>query len=206
MSTPNYWNKTLQSRLTRRRALIGTAGLSTLAATTLLACSSDKAKTPKAPVDRSGLIYTPSDSTASAKQGGVLKSNVNGDILHMDGLISTSSTVLSAVGFFNYLRLVKWEVAKYPQVADGGIAGDLCESYEISPDKLVITMKLRPNVKWDARPPTNGRVADTDDILWSWKKFVALHPGANAYSYEKEPLATGACSWPSRPVSASTGS
>jgi ABC-type transport system substrate-binding protein len=97
--------------------------------------------------------------------------------------------VLSSSVAYAYQRLVKWEVAQYPKVADGTIVGDLAESFEISPDKLQITMKIRPGVKWDARAPTNGRLADAEDVLWSWKKFVALHPGANAYAYAKEPSA-----------------
>ena len=49
--------------------------------------------------------------------------------------------------------------------AEGAIRGDLAESWEVSPDGLTITMKLRQGVKWHNKAPVNGRAVDADDVL-----------------------------------------
>jgi hypothetical protein len=41
---------------------------------------------------------------------------------------------------------------------------DLAESWEVSPDKLQITFKLRDGVKWHNKPPVNGRAMDMEDV------------------------------------------
>lgn len=189
MANAPYWNTVINRRLSRRRALAGAATLGTAAASLSLAgCGGSDSNGSKEPIDRSGLLHKPSADVANAKPGGTLKTNLNGDILHMDALISTSAAVLSSVAAYGYQRLVKWDLVEVPKEQPGVVVGDLAESFEWSPDKLQLTMKIRP-VKWDPRPPTNGRTADAADIMFSWRKFVALHPGANAYSAEKEPSA-----------------
>src|SRR3546814_17899402 len=59
------------------------------------------------------------------------------------------------------------------EAEDTDQVGDLAESWEISPDKLQITFKLRPGPKWDARPPTNGRAVDASDVAYSWQEWSA---------------------------------
>jgi len=54
------------------------------------------------------------------------------------------------------------------------IEGDLAESWEVAPDGLQVTFKLRPEAKFDPRPPTSGRAVDSGDVLFSWKKFSEL--------------------------------
>ena len=48
----------------------------------------------------------------------------------------------------------------------------MAESWEWSPDRLQVTLKLRPNIKFHPKPPVNGRAMDMDDVLFSWKRFV----------------------------------
>ncbi|HEV7661887.1 MAG TPA: ABC transporter substrate-binding protein, partial [Chloroflexota bacterium] len=43
----------------------------------------------------------------------------------------------------------------------------LAKSYEISPDGLTYTIKLRDNVKWHNKPPVNGRPFTSADVAWS---------------------------------------
>jgi peptide/nickel transport system substrate-binding protein len=54
------------------------------------------------------------------------------------------------------------------------VVGDILESFEVSPDGLTITGKLRRNAGLDPRPPTNGRMVNIDDVLYSWKKIRDL--------------------------------
>jgi ABC-type transport system substrate-binding protein len=50
---------------------------------------------------------------------------------------------------------------------------DIAESWEFSPDRLQVTFKIRQAVKWHDKSPVNGRELDTEDILFSWERFVA---------------------------------
>jgi ABC-type transport system substrate-binding protein len=62
---------------------------------------------------------------------------------------------------------------------------DLSESWEFSGDKLQVTFKLRPNARWDARPPTSSRVV-AEDVAFSWKQFESLNSARqNAYLANK---------------------
>jgi ABC-type transport system substrate-binding protein len=44
----------------------------------------------------------------------------------------------------------------------------------MSPDGLQMTLKLRPNHKFDPRPPTNGRAMNAADVKYSWDRTVGL--------------------------------
>ncbi len=185
MAASNYWTGLTQNRLTRRRALVAT-GVTAASAAFLAACggSSKSGGESKAPVDKSGLLYTPTETTTSAKIGGTLKNYMNADILHFDNLLSNQAQVLGSFAQISYLRLVGWATAKYPKEADGSVIGELAESWEISPDKLQITFKMRPGIKWDPRPPTNARMVDTSDVIYSWNKFTSgINPGGSSYLY-----------------------
>ena len=48
---------------------------------------------------------------------------------------------------------------------------DAATSWEVAPDGLSATYKLRPNLKFDPRPPTNGKVMTSADVKYSWELF-----------------------------------
>src|SRR5690242_20560802 len=89
----DYWARTLQARIGRRRALV-TTGAGALGAAFLAACggsdnssggsssSSDSNGTPNA--QPSGLLAKKEDTTKSAKTGGVLKMDNPADPPHFD--------------------------------------------------------------------------------------------------------------------------
>ncbi len=139
----------------------------------------------------SGLEYEPVDSTSQAKAGGVLRHYANADIAHFDALASNSASTVNFGSVFAYNRLLKFKSGKYPGVADGTSEGEMAESWEVSPDKLTLTMKLRQGngTKWDDRAPTNGRVMDMDDVLYSYKKFAAENPSGANVANSRNPLA-----------------
>ena len=60
----------------------------------------------------------------------------------------------------------------------------MAESWEISPDQLTLTFKLRQGVKWDSRAPTNGRALDAQDVIKSWEKFTPSTPASRATAYD----------------------
>ncbi len=130
----------------------------------------------------SGPIFTPVDTSAQGKPGGTWTYFSSSDITHFDALISNSFQTVDRCSIWAYNRLLKFKSGFYPNVADGSQEGDMAESWEVSPDKLTVTMKIRQGdgVKWDDRAPTNGRMMDMEDILYSYNKFVELNPsGAN---------------------------
>src|SRR3954447_8812975 len=169
----NYWNRLTNSRITRRRGLAIT-GAGALGAAFLAACGSSNSggdsgkKDDKASPDKSGLVYEPVDSTAQAKPGGTIKTVYTADILHFNALASNSSSVVNDLSPFTYPRMVKFTVTKYPKPYEGGIEGDAMESFEVSPDRLTVTFKVRQGMNWDAKAPTSSRPLDAQDVLFSW--------------------------------------
>ena len=49
---------------------------------------------------------------------------------------------------------------------DGKIGGDLAESFEISPDGLIYTFKLRPNIVWH-----DGHAFSAEDVKFSLERY-----------------------------------
>jgi ABC-type transport system substrate-binding protein len=49
------------------------------------------------------------------------------------------------------------------------LEGGLAASFEVSPDGLTLTAKLRPNAKWHNIAPVNGRAVDAEDVLFSFQ-------------------------------------
>src|SRR6188508_3173825 len=140
----NYWQRVTESRISRRRALAAT-GSTAAAAAFLAACggSDDDNGGSSSGGDggsTSGLIHKPVDTTSQAKAGGALKHYAAADIAHFDALASNSASTVNFGSVFAYNRLLKFKSGKYPEVADGTSEGEMAESWEVSPDKLTVTM------------------------------------------------------------------
>jgi len=71
-----------------------------------------------------------------------------------------------------YSRLISHKVARFPDRVDGSLEPDAATSWEVAPDALQITLKLR-GMPFDQRPPTNGRAMNANDVKFSWEKFAA---------------------------------
>src|SRR5690606_38689238 len=69
------------------------------------------------------------------------------------------------------------------------IAPDFAESWEVSPDGLTITFKLRQGVKFHNKPPVNGRLVDADDVRFSWDRFRQKNTTRIAVANEASPEA-----------------
>lgn len=123
------------------------------------------------------MLYTPADSTEKAVKGGVLPQSQTNDVASFDASSNASDATLSLLG---YSRFVKYEAIKYPKPPVPNVAPDGMTSWEVSPDGLTYTYKIRPNLKFDPRPPTSGRVLNSTDVKYSWDRFVKLNSmGAN---------------------------
>ena len=110
----------------------------------------------------------PSPGTSTPAYGDILIEGSIGDASNLIPILSTDSTShgISAM-IFN--GLVKYD-------KDMNIVGDLAESWDISPDGLVITFHLRKGVTWH-----DGRPFTADDVMYTYK--VTIDPKTpTAYS------------------------
>ncbi|HXH21279.1 MAG TPA: ABC transporter substrate-binding protein [Dehalococcoidia bacterium] len=155
------------------------------AAAVLAACGGGDGS-PSAPRDASGLLSFPVDTTAKARPGGTYKGYLPSDVPSMDPLSSNSVFTQAYVAFGTYPRLLKFAYAKHPDSPTGELEGDAAESFEMSGDKLQLTMRVRQGMKWDSRTPTNGRLLDADDVVFSWNKFARISPFATELVYKAD--------------------
>jgi peptide/nickel transport system substrate-binding protein len=170
---PNYWTDSLRRRVTRRRAVLGAASAAGAAAF-LAACGGSGNN--KSPTTKSDLVEESKDTTAQAVRGGTLKTYMPSDVPSLDP--STASFPLNFVAGYVLGTLLN-EKPGYLGPPQAELYGDLAQSWEESPDRLQIAIKMKPNVKWHNKPPVNGRRADIDDVLFSWKRYTARSPIAS---------------------------
>jgi len=158
MPQSGYWERIRNSRTTRRRALGGAAAAGVGAvALAAVGCGGgdEEGGGGGAPPDASGMLGERIDTTKDAKPGGTFQGLTTADVTSFDPLTSPSFTTQIMSGWV-YSRLLK-VIPGYKAGSAGDVEGDLAESYEVSGDKLQVTLKLRQNAKWDARAPTSGR-------------------------------------------------
>ena len=158
---------------TRRAVLRGMALGGAGAAAFALACggstSKETATTAQKEEQAQRTLSDRADTTAQAVPGGVFQGYTTADVTNMDPLTSPSFTA-NALGAWHYSRLMRFKSGYLDKPANGEVEGDLAEKLE-QPDPLKVILRLRPNAVWDERPPTNMRVVDAEDVVFSWKRF-----------------------------------
>lgn len=195
----SYWSRFAQQRVSRRRALYASGAL-TLSAAFLAACGGDddepastgssattttqtssSATSSAAATGGSGatgasgatssLLTKPEDTSSQAKPGGVW-------INHLLSAADTYEPVAAtgSVGFTHtmpvYSKFAKYGMGRNEQLPTTDmVSGDAAESWEVSPDKLTYTLKLRRGHLFDPRPPTNHREMTTEDVRFSMARF-----------------------------------
>src|SRR4051812_14247008 len=177
MDEGKYWQK----RISRRRVLVAT-GVTAAGAAFLAACGGSSEKKTDQPADKAGLIAKPVDSSKDAKKGGTLLASRNQDVFTFDG----QSSLIGGIGAASiYSRIVRLKpgLLTAPNLE---IMGDMAESWEVSPDKLTVTMKLR-NMTWHNIAPVNGRKVDAQDIAMSWSRWEKVGSTRGNYSAKVNP-------------------
>jgi peptide/nickel transport system substrate-binding protein len=145
------------------------------AAAFLAACGGGEGEAPAGPKDSSGLVSEIEDRGKEAKRGGVYKWSVASEPNHFDGGIQGQAQ-LNVFNGFAYGALVQNKPGYKQPTSNTESVGDLAESWEFSADKLQVTFKLRQGVKWHNKPPVNGRLFDSSDVVNNWKRFEAKAP------------------------------
>jgi peptide/nickel transport system substrate-binding protein len=165
-----YWSSIVNQRIGRRRALQSTVAAGAAAAL-LAACGGGDSGGKS---DKSGLMVQPVDTLKQAKRGGTMKDRAFADPPTLDLL--TANNPWNSPGFCVYSMLVGFKPG-YLKPSQNEPIPDLAESWEISPDGLQITMKIRPDIKFHNKPPVNGRALDMDDVMFSWNRFATKYSG-----------------------------
>lgn len=171
----SYWERVLTGRVSRRRALAATGG-SAAAAAFLAACGGGDdddggaAATGGTGSGSSGLVAKAQDTLKDAKTGGILKEHATSDPAHLDAQQPLASLNFQARNVYGTLLR---EEAGHLEPKKGKIIGDAAQSWEFSPDKLTLTLKLRQGLKFHNIAPVNGRTMDMDDIKYNFTNYTA---------------------------------
>jgi peptide/nickel transport system substrate-binding protein len=168
----DYWTRIINGRTSRRRVLAATGG-SALGAALLAACGgSDSGSSGgggsggnKAP----SAVAKAEDTSKLAKRGGIIKDRNTADPPTYD--VQQAIAPLNFPARHTYSTLLV-EKPGYLESEKFQLAGDLAESWEVSPDGLQVTMKLRNGVKWHNKAPVNGRDFDSADALAAWNRYA----------------------------------
>lgn len=196
----SYWDKVLERRISRRRAITAT-GATAAAAAFLAACGGDddEPSTGGGPSTGSGspasgggggggapagLLYEPVDKTDEAIRGGSFKLALSMDPQNFD-LYNFDPF---SQGFANLVgtKLLNIKPARMEAPGELEVMGDGAESWEYSGDRLTLTFKLHPEAKFSrfgafhagAPASIEGRKIDADDVLFSWERFKTVSSNA----------------------------
>jgi ABC-type transport system substrate-binding protein len=120
--------------------------------------------------DAASLLFKPADTSRQAAKGGVMQNFMTAGVEHFDQV--TGNFIVQAHTDHAYSRLVRFKIGTVDKPPEGESEPDVATSWEMSPDGLQYTFKIRQGMKFDPRPPTNGRVLTTDDIKFSWERFA----------------------------------
>ena len=112
------------------------------------------------------------------KRGGTLTTR-GFDPPHFDPMLTSNFKTHSALSY-THSRLVRHKAG--PAVTPGSfpIEGDLAESWT-QPNETTYVFKLRRGVRWQAKPPVNGRELTSEDVRYSVERFMTVT--GNAYAY-----------------------
>jgi len=172
-----YWQDIVGARTTRRRVLAAT-GMGTAAAAFLAACgggsdSENKSSDGKAANDR---LFKPTDTSSKAVPGGTWQRIYPGTLLAANVDPYAKVGLNSGLALHVHSRMFQYKPTVYPDVPTTEVAPDAADSYELSPDKMTLTFKMKGDVKFDSRQPTNGRPVQASDVVFSWNRFAAQAP------------------------------
>lgn len=136
-----------------------------------------QAATANAPAKRPYAFTIPA-SDKQPKKGGSVSVAVTADIGSLDVSKSGATGNLTPAGT-TYETLLRRKMTTKDSELGGtpgqpakDIEGHLAQSYEVTPDGLTYTFKLRPNIKWQNIAPLNGRPFTAEDVAYAYKRYA----------------------------------
>lgn len=161
----DYWSRTLTRTISRRRAM-ATVGGGAAAAALLAACGGGSKDSASSGGNAADNVAKPAVTTKNAVRGGVIRGVKTSDALNFDPLSGGSSQIFDHSAHV-YSRFLQFKTGTFDSPPTGDVSADAATSWELSSDGMQLTMKLRPSMKFDPRPPTNGHDLTTDDVKYS---------------------------------------
>jgi peptide/nickel transport system substrate-binding protein len=122
-------------------------------------------------------LWTPA-AAQSPKRGGTLSLRL-WDPPHWDPHLTISYKTHIAYSF-THSRLLRHKVGPAIQPGTFPIEGDLAESWT-QPNDTTYIFKLKKGVRWQNKPPVNGRELTAEDVVYSVERFKTVTGNANAY-------------------------
>jgi ABC-type transport system substrate-binding protein len=200
----NYWEKTLNRRLTRRRSLGAVIG-GTAAAAFLAACGGDDDDSGGSGASSgggsssggssgggggtqdSGLLATREDTSSQAVKGGTFITTNAAEPSTFDPHFLTLPGAAAVSLIYNKLFGITPGIL---ETTSGEIEPDLAESWEYSPDHLTLTVKIRQNAGTPPeQEPLMGRNLDAEDVLYSWNRWGEVGNASADLFNSKNPAA-----------------
>jgi ABC-type transport system substrate-binding protein len=160
-----YWNKVLDRRLSRRRAIVG-AGGTAFGAAFLAACGGNDSGEQSS---GSGLLHRLSDETNRAKHGGTYVTTQNNAFAIAPDVHRIGAH--AALAQRAYSQLFRTKHGRL-QNTDGSFMGDLAQEWELSPDQMTLTIRLEQEAGFAPIAPVNGRVVDAEDVAFSFRRMI----------------------------------
>jgi len=122
-------------------------------------------------------IWTPARAQAP-KRGGTISLRL-WDPPHWDPHLTISYKTHIAYSF-THSRLLRHKTGPAIHPGTFPIEGDLAESWT-QPNETTYIFKLRKGVRWQNKPPVNGRELTAEDVVYSVERFKTVTGNANAY-------------------------
>src|SRR5213594_597345 len=119
---------------------------------------------------------------AQGKRGGILR--VRGyDPPHFDPHLALNFKQSNTLSFV-YNKLVRFKVG--PGVPPGSftVEPDLAERWE-EPDDTTMDFHLRRGVRWQNKPPVNGRELTAEDVKFTFERFLTEKGNPHRYMLER---------------------
>lgn len=125
-----------------------------------------------------GFGKTPTTAIGTPVYGGTITVTGTSDWTVFDVYRYQGNSQYFGSGVFEKLSIGDWTVDRnvfnFPD--DSGVIPEafsvpcLLESWEF-PDNLTIIMHVRPGIKWQNKPPVNGRAFTADDVVWNLTRY-----------------------------------
>jgi len=139
-------------------------------------------------------VFIPKATAVSeefATPGGVLRL-VGGEPPNWDAHRQHSYQTHRVLNFV-HARLVTFKFGPKYDPWDISVTNNgLAESWEISSDALVYTFHLKKGVKWQDKPPVNGRELVAEDIKWTYEHLMNVKPTAT-YAWKLDAVSKIEC-------------